>query len=217
MVRTFWSVAVLGLAGCSQGSLLTFNPKSNDSGDTAVPDVEDGGGTGDVIEQDPVYDSGGGSGSGGDGGETDPPDPTYSWASWTGQRTYALDKSDPREADCPGDTVTESGLRIEEELEEWEDLCPICSDFYEVTYSARSACGGDLDLSAPEVRGFLLRGTNLEVWRMREDGARIDVEIEFNDAPYEAGQAAFSFSETWNGEGTVTVTGTVQFPEEPAP
>ena len=91
------------------------------------------------------------------------------------------------------------------------------SDFYEVTYAARSACTGDVDLSLPEVRGFVLRGTELEVWRMRQDGVEFDVEIEFNDAPYDDGRAEFSFDDTWNGEGTITVSGYIQFDEAPSP
>jgi|GEM_PF-3195715 len=217
MVQTTRVLVVLGLAGCSQNSVLTYNTKVDDTSDTAVPTDSGGSGTGDVIEQDPVYDDSGGSGSGDDGGDTDPPEPTYSWASWTGERVYRLDKNDIMEADCSGDTVGEQGVQITEDLDTWEDLCPICSHFYEVTYDARSACSGDIDLSLPEVRGFVLRGTNLEVWRIRDEGSRMDVEIEFNDGPYDAGEATYSFDWSWDGEGTVTVDGVVRFPEEPAP
>jgi len=214
MVRARLVVAVLALSACSQGSVLTFNTKGDDTGApvTAPPPDSAGSGTGDVIEQDPVYDDSGGSGSG--GGDTDDPEPTYSWASWTGQRTYVIDKRDPLDSDCTGDTVPEQGTRIEIDLEEWEDHCPICSDFYEISYDASSACGRDVDLSAPEVRGFVFRGANLEVWRIREDGSSFDVEIEFNDGPYDAGRATYTFEDSWNGEGTLTVTGFLQFPEE---
>lgn len=215
------SVAVLSFglfAGCSQGSVLTFNKKTDDTGEasTTAVDTDDGGGTGETIIQEPDYgdsgdDDGGGSGSG--SGTVD--DPTYDWSTWTGSRTYSIDK--PIEPDCSGDVVAESGVRLEVDLEELQDLCPICSDFYEVTYAARSACGGDIDLSAPEVRGFVLRGTNLEVWRIRGSGASRDVEIEFNDGPYEAGHATYTFDESWNGEGTLVVDGSVTFPEVPAP
>ncbi|MBO86589.1 MAG: hypothetical protein CL927_14630 [Deltaproteobacteria bacterium] len=207
-------VMVSGLVGCSQGSVLTFN-KTVDSGiDTAERSPDSGGtGSGEVIEQDPVYDD---SGDGGSGSGTEP-DPVYTWSAWTGERTYSIDKTDPRETDCTSDTVSEAGIRIETDLERWQDLCRICSDFYEVTYAASRACGGDVDLTSPEVRGFVLRGSELEVWRIRENGTESDIEIEFNDAPYSAGRADFSFDDSWNGEGTVTVTGFIQLDELPSP
>lgn len=204
--------------GCSQGSVLTFN-KPSDTADTATtaPTDSGGSGTGDVIEQDPVYDDSGDGGSGSGSGSGTGDEPEYTWTSWTGQRTYTIDKSDPRDSDCAGDTVAETGTRIETDLEAWQELCWPCSDFYEVTYAARSACSGDVDLSLPEVRGFVLRGVELEVWRMRQNGAETNVEIEFNDAPYDAGRADFSFDDTWNGEGTITVSGFIQFDEAPSP
>jgi hypothetical protein len=202
----------LGAVGCSQGSVLTYNTKGYDSGDTAYVGTTDGGDTEDIIEQDPVYDD-----TAEDSGDTSPPDPVYTWSRWTGERRYEIDKSDPREADCTGETVTETGVRIETDLEALQDLCFACSDFYEVTYASRSACGGDIDLSTPEIRGIVQRGTNLEVWRIREDVPEPDVEFEFNDAPYSDGRATFAFSYTWNGEGTVNVSGFLQFDEEPAP
>jgi hypothetical protein len=200
------------LAACSQSSVLTYNTKGNDTADTGVSGTT-GGSTGEVIEQDPVYDDSGDADSG-----TEPDaDPVYTWASWSGERTYAIAKTDPRASDCTGITVSESGLRIETDLEVWQDHCRICSDFYEVTYTARSACSGDIDLSLPEVRGFVLRGADLEVWRIRQDGSETDVEIEFNDAPFDDGRADFSFDYSWNGEGTVSVSGFTQLAEETTP
>ena len=94
--------------GCSQGSVLTFN-KPADTADTATTEPTDSGGsgTGDVIEQDPVYDDSGdgGSGSGSGSGSGTGDEPEYTWTSWTGQRTYTIDKSDPRDTDCSGDTI----------------------------------------------------------------------------------------------------------------
>ena len=218
MVRVAIGIIALFSSACSQSSVLTYSQKRPDSGDTAQPpDGSTGGGTGDVIEQDPVYDDTGEGGTGTGGGSGSTPEPTYSWALWTGTRTYSIDKRDPLEADCEGDTVAEEGQQILEELESWEDHCPICSHFYEVTYARSSACSGDVDLSVPEVRGIVLRGSNLEVWRIRDTGSRMEVEIEFNDAPYVDGGASYRFDESWNGDGTVTVAGTLQFPEEGSP
>lgn len=212
IVRASAYCMVVTLIACSQGSVLTFNTKVRDTADTGRSDTTEES-TGEVIEQEPVYDDSGDGGSG-----TDPdPDPVYGWDSWNGERTYAIAKTDPRDSDCTGDTVSESGTRIETDLEVWQDQCRICSDFYAVTYAARSACGGALDLSLPEVRGFVLRGSELEVWRIREAGSALDVEIEFNDAPYEDGRADFSFDYSWNGEGTVTVSGFTQFSEATTP
>ena len=80
--RSLRWVAVVTV-GCSQGSVLTFN-KAADTADTATTEPTDSGGsgTGDVIEQDPVYDDSGDSGSGSGSGTGS--EPEYTWTSWTG-------------------------------------------------------------------------------------------------------------------------------------
>ena len=215
--RLWWC---LGLAACSQSSVLTWKKQPDTgtlpSGDTAAHASDDGG-TGDIIEQDPVYDDSGAGGDSTGGGADGGGGSTWTWDAWTGARTYSIARSDPREGDCTGDTVSESGLRIEDDLERWQDLCRICSEFYTVTYAASSACSGDIDLSLPEVRGVVVRGSALEMWRIRQDGPDTDVEIEFNDASWADGRADFRFDYSWNGDGTVTVDGFLQLDEEPTP
>jgi len=218
MLQLRYAVWLL-LVGCSQSSLLSYKSDTGTRLDSGSADDETGGSTGDVIEQDPDYGDDGGSGSGGDsgddGGSGDGGEVTYDLSHWTGSRTYSIDKRAPTDTDCTGDTIDESGVRIEdqEEIEALEEYCPICADFYEVTYQSTRSCGGDIDLSLPEVRGLVYRGTDLEMWRIVDEGTAFDAEREFNDGPYDDGTATYSFERDWNGDGTTTITGTLTFAE----
>jgi len=213
---TPWPVlaAVLVLSGCSQGSVLSYKTHTGAAVDSG-PSGDDGGGTGEVIEQDPDYGDDGGSGSGsGSGGDDGGTEVTYDTTQWSGSRTYAIDKRAAMDTDCTGDTVDESGVRIDdaEEIEALEDHCPICVDFYEVSYASTRACGGDIDLSRPEVRGFVYRGSDVEIWRIVDMGTSVDAERELNDAAYADGTATYAYDRDWNGDGTTTITGTFSFP-----
>ena len=207
-------VGGLCLTGCSQGSVLSYKSHTGaafDSGGSA----SSGGSTGEVIEQDPDYGDDGGSGSGsGAGSDGDASEPTYDTSQWSGSRTYSIDKRSAAETDCTGDSVDEAGIRIEDadQIAALEEHCPVCADFYELTYQSTAACGGDIDLSGPEVRGFVYRGADLEIWRITGTGSAMTGERELNDGDYADGTASYSYDRDWNGDGTTTITGTLSFP-----
>ena len=202
------------LAACSQSSVLSYKSDTGTSVDSGASDAN-GGSTGEVIEQEPDYGDDGGSGSGsgsgsGDGGT----EITYDTSMWSGSRTYSIDKRSASETDCTGDSVEESGVQVDDadEVEALEEHCPVCTDFYKVTYEASQACGGDIDLSQEEVRGLIYRGSDLEIWRIIDTGTSVEAERELNDGDYADGTASYSYDRDWNGDGTTTITGTLTFP-----
>ncbi len=203
-MRRLLVIAGLALGGaCSPEAVLSTKVDTGTTATTTQADSQPPDDT-DVIEQDPVYDDTD------DTDDTAPPDPTYDMDQWTGSRVYAIDKN--RGTDCVSDEVAESGTRLPADLAtEMEAYCPICVDFYAVTYAARSACSGDIDLSADEVRGFLVRGGKLEIWQIRGT-TDPDVRIEVTDVDWDGHTAAYTYSESWNGDGTTTIQGNLSFP-----
>ena len=61
------------------------------------------------------------------------------------------------------------------------------------------------------MRGFVYRGSDLEIWRLVEAGTELEVERELNDGDYDEGTATYRYERDWNGDGTTTITGELAF------